>query len=91
MAPPVTSARDERKRSGSSRAATKVSATSTPTPGGLGRRGAHLQAEAAQDAAAPFGGAKQSGLGREGGAEGVEEYLSIQYVGIADPLVGPAA
>ena len=35
--------------------------------------------------AAPFGGVKQSGLGREGGAEGIEEYLETVYVGIADP------
>jgi succinate-semialdehyde dehydrogenase/glutarate-semialdehyde dehydrogenase len=32
--------------------------------------------------AAPFGGVKWSGLGREGGAEGIEEYLSTKYVGI---------
>jgi succinate-semialdehyde dehydrogenase / glutarate-semialdehyde dehydrogenase len=32
--------------------------------------------------AAPFGGVKQSGFGREGGPEGIEEYLSIKYVGI---------
>lgn len=30
--------------------------------------------------AAPFGGVKHSGLGREGGSEGVEEYLSTKYV-----------
>ena len=33
--------------------------------------------------AAPFGGVKQSGLGREGGNEGIEEYLETKYVGIA--------
>jgi succinate-semialdehyde dehydrogenase / glutarate-semialdehyde dehydrogenase len=33
--------------------------------------------------AAPFGGVKQSGLGREGGFEGIEEYLETVYVGIA--------
>ncbi|TDW26928.1 NAD-dependent succinate-semialdehyde dehydrogenase [Cryobacterium psychrophilum] len=36
--------------------------------------------------AAPFGGVKQSGIGREGGHEGIEEYLEIRYVGIADPF-----
>ena len=32
--------------------------------------------------AAPFGGVKSSGLGREGGTEGIEEYLETKYVGI---------
>jgi succinate-semialdehyde dehydrogenase/glutarate-semialdehyde dehydrogenase len=32
--------------------------------------------------AAPFGGVKASGLGREGGSEGIEEYLETKYVGI---------
>lgn len=35
--------------------------------------------------AAPFGGVKASGLGREGGAEGIEEYLETVYIGIRDP------
>lgn len=35
--------------------------------------------------AAPFGGVKQSGFGREGGFEGIEEYLETTYVGIAVP------
>lgn len=38
--------------------------------------------------AAPFGGVKQSGLGREGSAEGIEEYLETVYVGIGDPFAG---
>jgi succinate-semialdehyde dehydrogenase/glutarate-semialdehyde dehydrogenase len=37
--------------------------------------------------AGPFGGVKQSGLGREGSQEGIEEYLETVYVGIADPMV----
>jgi succinate-semialdehyde dehydrogenase/glutarate-semialdehyde dehydrogenase len=32
--------------------------------------------------AAPFGGVKQSGFGREGGPEGIEEYLETKYVAI---------
>ena len=32
---------------------------------------------------APFGGVKASGFGREGGVEGIEEYLETKYVGIA--------
>jgi succinate-semialdehyde dehydrogenase/glutarate-semialdehyde dehydrogenase len=34
------------------------------------------------DPAAPFGGVKQSGLGREGGTEGIEEYLETKYVAL---------
>ena len=37
--------------------------------------------------AGPFGGVKQSGLGREGSLEGIEEYLETVYVGISDPMV----
>lgn len=36
--------------------------------------------------AAPFGGWKQSGLGREGGAEGIDEYLELKYTLTADPF-----
>jgi len=32
------------------------------------------------DPAAPFGGTKQSGLGREGGAQGVLEFLEAKYI-----------
>jgi succinate-semialdehyde dehydrogenase/glutarate-semialdehyde dehydrogenase len=34
------------------------------------------------DPAAPFGGMKASGFGREGGAEGIEEYLDTTYVNL---------
>ena len=34
------------------------------------------------NAAAPFGGVKQSGFGREGGPEGIEEYLETKYVAV---------
>jgi succinate-semialdehyde dehydrogenase/glutarate-semialdehyde dehydrogenase len=47
-----------------------------------------LNAGVISNAAAPFGGVKQSGLGREGGLEGIEEYLYTQYIGIADPYAG---
>jgi succinate-semialdehyde dehydrogenase/glutarate-semialdehyde dehydrogenase len=33
--------------------------------------------------AAPFGGVKASGFGREGGTEGINEYLETKYVGLA--------
>jgi succinate-semialdehyde dehydrogenase / glutarate-semialdehyde dehydrogenase len=34
------------------------------------------------NAGAPFGGVKQSGIGREGGNEGIDEYLETKYVAI---------
>ncbi|AYJ48685.1 NAD-dependent succinate-semialdehyde dehydrogenase [Rhodococcus sp. P1Y] len=34
------------------------------------------------DAAAPFGGVKASGFGREGGSEGIEEYLETKYIAL---------
>ncbi|MFI0483557.1 NAD-dependent succinate-semialdehyde dehydrogenase [Actinomadura sp. 9N215] len=37
------------------------------------------------DPAAPFGGVKQSGLGREGGHHGLLDYLEPVYVGVAEP------
>src|SRR5439155_4476480 len=35
------------------------------------------------DPAAPFGGVKQSGLGREGGHEGLLEFLESKYVAVS--------
>ena len=39
------------------------------------------------DPSAPFGGVKQSGLGREGGNAGISDYLELKYVAVD---VGPA-
>jgi succinate-semialdehyde dehydrogenase / glutarate-semialdehyde dehydrogenase len=40
------------------------------------------------NAAAPFGGVKQSGIGREGGFEGIHEYLSTKYTLTPNPFPG---
>jgi succinate-semialdehyde dehydrogenase/glutarate-semialdehyde dehydrogenase len=36
------------------------------------------------DPAAPFGGMKESGFGREGGFEGIEEYLETKYIALTN-------
>jgi succinate-semialdehyde dehydrogenase / glutarate-semialdehyde dehydrogenase len=41
-----------------------------------------LNAGVISNPAAPFGGIKSSGFGREGGREGIEEYLEVKYIGI---------
>ncbi|WP_375406826.1 NAD-dependent succinate-semialdehyde dehydrogenase [uncultured Amnibacterium sp.] len=38
------------------------------------------------NASAPFGGVKQSGIGREGGFEGIHEYLSTKYTMTPTPF-----
>ncbi len=44
-----------------------------------------LNAGIVSNPAAPFGGVKASGFGREGGVEGIEEYLETKYVAISLP------
>ena len=41
-----------------------------------------INAGVVSNPAAPFGGVKQSGFGREGGREGIEEYLDVKYVAL---------
>ena len=42
-------------------------------------------------AVAPFGGVKESGIGREGSRYGIEEYLEIKYLAIAGVEAGANA
>ena len=39
-----------------------------------------LNRSTVSDPAAPFGGMKQSGLGREGASEGIYEFCETQYI-----------
>lgn len=43
-----------------------------------------FNAGVSSDAAAPFEGAKRSGLGRGGGTGGIVEYTPSQYIGITE-------
>lgn len=42
-------------------------------------------------AQAPFGGVKESGIGREGGKYGIEEYLDVKYVSLGGIARKPAS
>lgn len=44
-----------------------------------------LNAGVVSNVAAPFGGVKASGFGREGGSEGIQEYLETKYVSVTLP------
>ncbi|MEN9714891.1 MAG: hypothetical protein RJA35_358 [Actinomycetota bacterium] len=46
-----------------------------------------LNAGVISNASAPFGGVKMSGLGREGGDEGIHEYLSTKYTMTPNPFL----
>lgn len=46
-----------------------------------------LNAGVISNASAPFGGVKMSGLGREGGFEGIHEYLSTKYTMTPNPFL----
>ncbi len=50
-----------------------------------------VNAGAVSTAAAPFGGMKESGIGREGGASGIAEWLEEKYVCFGGVGAGPAA
>ena len=38
---------------------------------------------------APFGGLKESGMGKEGGSQGLDDYMSVKYMCIAGLTAGP--
>ena len=68
---------------GSSRTSTR--ATSRRVPRGREARDQHGRPQPGHgvERRAPFGGVKASGFGREGGLEGINEYLEIKYVAMA--------
>ena len=56
-----------------------------PRHRGAGDRDGRAEPGAGVEPGAPFGGVKHSGFGREGGPEGIDEYLEVKYVAMASP------
>ena len=50
--------------------------------GAMGKGMVAINRGLASDPAAPFGGMKESGLGREGGFAGIHEFLETQYFAV---------
>jgi len=71
-----------RVRTGGLRIHARPGARSCPQRAARGRHGG-LNRGIVSDPAAPFGGVKQSGLGREGAHEGMMEFLETQYVSVS--------
>ena len=92
MAPVASFSTDERGAgalpTGPSTASSPTSTPATSTGPYASARGSKrawsgLNQGVVSNPAAPFGGVKQSGFGREGGFEGIEEYLETKYVAVA--------
>ena len=54
-----------------------------PSRGGSTPAWSRSTAGCVSDPAAPFGGTKQSGLGREGSSEGILEFLEEKYIALS--------
>ncbi|WP_349290899.1 aldehyde dehydrogenase family protein [Actinoplanes solisilvae] len=60
----------------------ELSAVVTGAARGIGRCVVAVNRGVVSDPTAPFGGVKQSGLGREGGRDGILEYLEEKYIAL---------